>query len=205
MYAELNDASQAAVSSRSSPPPTAKPSRWRLTRARPRLRRRPAARAKATTVVPVPIAVTTVAFGSFEDELDLPFAEGGIDWDPSLVFPGLRDGEHLESEIELAPRAAILAADGTPLAEGPADEREHPLGSAAIDVTGEVGEASEEADAEARPPRLPAETPVGISGLEQAFNRRLAGKPGGKLLAVAEAGRLGRAPGRSRNRSRAPR
>ena len=33
-----------------------------------------------------------------------------------------------------------------------------------------------------------ADTPVGISGLEQAFNARLAGKPGGSLLAVAEAG-----------------
>ena len=31
---------------------------------------------------------------------------------------------------------------------------------------------------------FPPETPVGISGLERAFNRRLAGKPGGKLLAV---------------------
>ena len=49
-----------------------------------------------------------------------------------------------KAEIELAPRAPILAADGTPLAEGPAEEREHPLGSAAIDVTGEVGEAGEE-------------------------------------------------------------
>ena len=48
------------------------------------------------------------------------------------------------AEIELAPRAPILAGDGTPLAEGPAEEREHPLGSAAIDVTGEVGSAGEE-------------------------------------------------------------
>lgn len=140
------------------------------------------------TVTPVTIDAETVAFGQVEADVDLPFAEGGVAWDPSLVFPGLRRGERLESRIELAPRAPILAADGSPLAEGPADARSHPLGSAAIDVTGEVGMA-EAADlpALARHGFAP-DTPVGISGLEQAFNARLAGKPGGSLLAVADSG-----------------
>jgi transpeptidase family protein/MecA-like transpeptidase family protein/penicillin-binding protein len=140
-----------------------------------------------TTVVPVPVAATTVAFGMVEDELLLPFDEGGIAWDESLVFPGLRPGEHLESQIDLAPRASILAGDGTPLAAGPAEARTHPIGSAAIDVTGEVGAAEEdEEEALARQGFAP-ETPVGITGLEQAFNARLAGKPGGSLLAVSDA------------------
>lgn len=141
-----------------------------------------------TTVVPVPVTAGTVAFGSVEDEVEIPFDEGGIAWNPSLVFPGLRSGEHLESQIELAPRAPILAADGTPLAEGPAEARAHPIGSSAIDVTGEVGTA-EEADAAALARKgFPPDTPVGISGLEKAFNARLAGKPGGSLLAVSEDG-----------------
>jgi peptidoglycan glycosyltransferase len=138
------------------------------------------------TVVRVPMQAATVAFGAVEGDLELPYEEGGIAWDESLVFPGLRSGEHLESQIELAPRAPILAADGTPLAEGPAEARAHPLGSSAIDVTGEVGTAEEdEAEALARQGFSP-ETPVGVSGLEQAFNARLAGKPGGSLLAVGE-------------------
>jgi peptidoglycan glycosyltransferase len=136
------------------------------------------------TVVPVPLKIKTVAFGSVEDELDLPWSGGGIDWGPYLVFPGLRRGEKLEAETELAPRAPILAADGTALAEGPATEREHPMGTAAIDVTGEIGEATEEEEPNLAAHGFPPETPVGISGLERAFNRRLAGKPGGKLLAV---------------------
>jgi penicillin-binding protein A len=140
------------------------------------------------TVVPVSVLIDTVAFGRLEDEIDLPYAEGGIDWDPSLVFPGLRQGERLEAEVELAPRAPILAGNGEVLAEGPADAREHPLGSAMIDVTGEVGEAPEEDEAVLARRGYPPQTPVGISGLEQAFNRRLAGKPGGKLLAVAAKG-----------------
>ncbi len=146
-----------------------------------------AASREGATVVPVPIVVDTVAFGSVEAELALPFEEGGVAWNPCLVFPGLRRDEHLENQIELAPRAPILAGDGSPLAEGPAAARSHPLGSAAIDVTGEVG-AAEETDmlALARQGFAP-ETPVGVSGLEQAFNVRLAGQPGGSLLAVANA------------------
>jgi peptidoglycan glycosyltransferase len=140
------------------------------------------------TVVPVSLLISTVAFGRLEDEIDLPYAEGGIDWNPSLVFPGLREGEELEADVELAPRAPILAGNGEPLAEGPAEAREHPLGSAMIDVTGEVGEAPEEDEALLARQGYPPETPVGVSGLEKAFNRRLAGKPGGKLLAVATEG-----------------
>jgi cell division protein FtsI/penicillin-binding protein 2 len=140
------------------------------------------------TVVPVEAEVGTVAFGQLEADLELPVSGEGVAWGPSLVFPGLRAGERLESEIELADRAPILAIDGSPLAEGPAEAREHPLGSSAIDVTGEVGTPAEEDLAELARQGFPPGTPVGISGLERAFNQRLAGKPGGSLLAVDEAG-----------------
>jgi len=163
----------------------------------------PSAR-EGETVVPLPVAVATVAFGRFEDEVEIPYADGGIDWDPSLVFPGLRSGEHLENQIELAPRAPILAADGTPLAEGEATEREHPLGSAAIDVTGEVGAAGEEDIARLARRGFAADTPVGISGLERAFNTRLAGKPGGSLLALDEAGTAARVIAQGKPRAGAP-
>jgi len=136
------------------------------------------------TVVGVQIEADTVAFGTVAATVDLPYAEGGIAWDPSLVFPGLARGEQLENRVDLAPRAPILARDGTPLAEGPVDAREHPLGSAAIDVSGEIGEAADEDLPALARQGFPAGTPVGVSGLEQAFNRRLAGKPGGSLLAV---------------------
>jgi penicillin-binding protein A len=152
------------------------------------------------TVVPVSMAGMTTAFGGFEGELELPFSNGGIDWDSSLVFPGLEPGEQLEGQIELAPRAPILAADGSALAEGPAEEREHPLGSAAIDVAGEVGTPSEEDLPKLARQGFDAETPVGVSGLEQAFNARLAGKPGGSLLAVGEPGSPVRVLARSKPR-----
>jgi cell division protein FtsI/penicillin-binding protein 2 len=188
MYGELNDASQATVNLKKF---TAD---YREARDIATMRGLVADSAgdarseEGQTVVPVPLRIKTVAFGLVEEELDLPWSEGGIAWSPYLVFPGLRKGEKLEAETELAPRAPILAADGTALAEGPATEREHPIGTAAIDVTGEIGEASEEEEPRLALLGFPPETPVGISGLERAFNHRLAGKPGGKLLAVAGGG-----------------
>jgi cell division protein FtsI/penicillin-binding protein 2 len=157
-----------------------------------------------TAVVPVGMAVQTVAFGTVEQELGVPYADGGIEWGPSLVFPGLRTGEELAADVELAERAPILARDGTPLAEGPAAEREHPIGSAAIDVTGEVGEAPEEEWPQLARHGFSPETPVGISGLERAFNARLAGKPGGKLLVVAEDGSSVRTLAQSKPQEGAP-
>jgi cell division protein FtsI/penicillin-binding protein 2 len=156
------------------------------------------------TVVPIPVEAGTVAFGVVAAPLDVPYADGGVAWDPSLVFPGLEPGEHLENRIDLAPRAPILAGDGTPLAEGPAEAREHPLGSAAIDVSGEVGMAPEEDIAALARQGFPAGTPVGISGLEQAFNARLAGKPGGSLLAVEGEGGAARILSQAEPRSGAP-
>ena len=134
-------------------------------------------------VVTVPIRVQTVAFGTFSSSLKLPFSDGGIAWDPHLTFPGLRQGEKLDSQIRLANRGEILARDGTALAKGPPEARTSPLGSAAIDVTGEVGDADPSDTERLAKQGFPAGTPVGVSGLERAFNSRLAGKPGGELVA----------------------
>ena len=138
------------------------------------------------TVVPVPVLVDTIAFGEIGEELLLPYTEGeggGIEWDPSLVFPGLEEGEELRSNVRVAERAPILARDGTPLAEGDSLSRTSPLGNSAIDIAGVVGEAPEELEDVLAAQGYPPGTPVGVSGLELAFNSQLAGKPGGTLVA----------------------
>jgi cell division protein FtsI/penicillin-binding protein 2 len=189
MYGELNEASKAAVGRKAFEAAYRETEQVATVRTIEAGSAGDAAKTDAGQIVPVEMAIGTVAFGAVEAEVELPYAEGGIDWDPSLTFPGLKTGEELAADVELAERAPILARDGTKLAEGPAQEREHPIGTAAIDVTGEVGEASDEEEL-ARLARhgFPPETPVGISGLERAFNDRLAGKPGGSLLAVAADG-----------------
>lgn len=204
MYAELNDASRARVGREEFEAAYRDAQEVATTRGLDAGSAGDAEDGDAGKVVPVEIAVDTVAFGSVEGELDLPFADGGVEWDPSLVFPGLKEGEELAADVELAERAPILARDGTPLAEGPAEEREHPIGSAAIDVTGEVGEAPEEDLARLARHGFPPETPVGVSGLERAFNDRLAGKPGGSLLAVSADGSSVRTLAKSKPQPGAP-
>jgi cell division protein FtsI/penicillin-binding protein 2 len=49
-----------------------------------------------------------------------------------------------------------------------------------------------------------ADTPVGVSGLEQAFNARLAGRPGGTLLAVSDSGGSARVLARGEPRPGSP-
>ncbi|HST70088.1 MAG TPA: penicillin-binding transpeptidase domain-containing protein [Solirubrobacterales bacterium] len=188
MYGELNDASRARVSRKEFEAAYRDAQQVATARVVEAGSAGDSEETGAGKAVPIEMTITTVAFGTIEAEVELPFAEGGIEWDESLAFPGLREGEELAADVELAERAPILARDGSVLAEGPAEEREHPLGSAAIDVTGEVGEAPEEELAKLARRGFPPEAPVGISGLERAFNSRLAGKPGGSLLAVSEDG-----------------
>jgi cell division protein FtsI/penicillin-binding protein 2 len=188
MYAELNETSRARISRKQFEADYREAQETATVRGIDAGSVGDAQSADSGKVVPVAMTIQTVAFGTVEEDLDVPYADGGVEWDASLVFPGLRPGEELAADVELAERAPILARDGTPLAEGPAEEREHPIGSAAIDVTGEVGEASEEEWPELARHGFSPETPVGISGLERAFNARLAGKPGGKLLAVSKDG-----------------
>lgn len=135
------------------------------------------------TIVTVPATIVTRAFGTIEEPIQLTWRGEGIEWSGRLVFPGLKEGETLESEIELPERAAIVSRDGVALAEGPAAARSSPLGSAAVDVAGFVGSPDEAAVAQLAELGLPTDTLVGVNGLERAFNEYLLGKPGGRLLA----------------------
>ncbi|HEX6152923.1 MAG TPA: penicillin-binding transpeptidase domain-containing protein [Solirubrobacterales bacterium] len=201
MYGELNEASRARVSRKEFEAAYREAQQVATARAIEAGSAGDSEETGAGKAVPVEMEISTVAFGTVEGEVVLPFAEDGIEWDESLAFPGLSEGEELAADVELAERAPILARDGSTLAEGPAEEREHPLGSAAIDVTGEVGEAPEEELAKLARRGVPPETPVGISGLERAFNARLAGKPGGSLLVVSEDGSSVRTLAKSKPRA----
>lgn len=131
------------------------------------------------------ITMDTRAFGELEGELELPLVEDAIAWEPHHVYPGLAAGEQLERRTRAPRRAPVLAADRTPLAEGPAVART--LDPAAAAVVGEVGEPTRAQAEELTRAGFPPGTPTGTSGLELAWNSRLAGRPGGQLLAVAGA------------------
>jgi penicillin-binding protein A len=137
-------------------------------------------------VITVDVGVETRIFGRVDGELALPFSGEKIVWAPHLTFPGLAEGERVGRRLTLGDRAAIVAADGTPLARGQGGQRGSRLGSSAIDVTGLVETPDDERRAQVEATGLPGDQPTGVSGLELAFNPRLAGKPGGELLAVPE-------------------
>jgi cell division protein FtsI/penicillin-binding protein 2 len=141
-------------------------------------------------VVKAPATARTNAFGEVRGTVAIPVADAGVAWQPNLVFPGLEPGEELDRKTRAPERAAILAADGTPLAKGPSAARTSPLGSSALDIAGEMGTPKRAERETTDASGFPAGTLVGTSGLELAFDERLAGKPGGQLLAVGEGERV---------------
>jgi cell division protein FtsI/penicillin-binding protein 2 len=134
----------------------------------------------------VPFTAQTRIFGPVRADLVLPLAIGPegnpvVDWTPRLTFPGVRAGERLRRTTRMPPRAALLAADGTPIAEG--EERLSELDPVAAEIGGRVGPAPADQAAELATRGVPEDTPVGLTGLEREFEVRLAGTPGGELLA----------------------
>ena len=133
--------------------------------------------------VVAPVIFETHIFGNLGGELVLPISDDKVAWTPNLVYPGLATDERLSRRTRAPSRAAILAADRTPLSEGPAAART--VGTAALAVVGEVGTPTRAQERELALQGFPPGSLTGISGLELAFNERLAGKPGGQLLAVS--------------------
>jgi peptidoglycan glycosyltransferase len=137
------------------------------------------------TVV-VPVSVHTRVFGPVAGRLALPVRDERVIWTPGLAFPGVPAGTRLARTSRPPVRAALLARDGQVLAEGPADGRSSPLGGLAASIAGVLepeDEAMARRDLYAR--GFPPDWPVGRNGLERAFEDRLAGRPGGELMAGA--------------------
>ncbi len=148
------------------------------------------ARSDGRGAVAVPMRVQTRLWGTLTGRLRVRVKESSagprIIWGPALVFPGLRAGESLSRSTTLPPRAALLARDGSVLADGPASAagaRSSPLGAAAAAVVGEVGAIPPARRAELESEGVSDEAIVGTSGLELALDDRLRGRPGGQLLA----------------------
>ena len=138
--------------------------------------------------VTLPVTMTTRVFGAIEGKVVLPIAERadgeqGIAWRAEQAFPGLQAGEKLERETRMPPRASIQARDGRLIAHGEARVSE--LGPLASEIAGQIGPAPPEREAELERRGVPEGTPVGLNGLERAFDARLAGTPGGTLKAGA--------------------
>jgi penicillin-binding protein A len=137
-----------------------------------------------------PVRVRTRLWGDLAESVHVTLGESPagprIMWDRALVFPGLGAGESLSRRTTLPPRAALLARDGSVLADGAASEagaRSSPLGSIAAAVVGDIDTIPVARRAKLQSEGVPADAIVGTSGLELALDDRLRGTPGGELLA----------------------
>ena len=139
-------------------------------------------------VVNMPVTVDTHAFGEISANLALPVDGDDVAWEPHLVFPGLAPGEELDRNVEVPERAPILARDRTPLAEGDGTGRSSSVSGATLYVAGELGAPKGEQALAVERLGFAGSTLVGTSGLELAFDSRLAGQPGGELMAVGGEG-----------------
>ena len=153
--------------------------------------------AAAQGAVRLPVKLDTRLFGRLSLDFTLPIVQdptlgARISWSRSLAFPGLRPGEALSRETSLPRRATLLARDGSVLAEsGPGRDptlssevtRSSPLGSTAEALVGTVGPAPASRRQELEAQGVPYNASVGRSGLELAFDNRLRGTAGGRLLA----------------------
>jgi penicillin-binding protein A len=132
----------------------------------------------------IPLRFTTRVFGSVAGDVSLPVSDEHVDWNPSLVFPGLSKGERLSRQTKVPPRGKLLTRDGKVIAQGPPDARMSPLGPSGDAIAGRVEAPKGTAARRFLDARgFPRDTKVGVTGLERTFESQLAGRPGGELRA----------------------
>jgi penicillin-binding protein A len=134
---------------------------------------------------PVRMRVRTRLFGDLSQTMAIPVTGSGssvaVKYSTALTFPGLRPGEKLKHRVHLPPRAALLASNGTPLAEGP--DRTTPIPDVAQQIAGSIGKIPTAEVNKYVKAGYPRDAKVGLDGMEEIFQDQLAGTPGGTLLA----------------------
>jgi penicillin-binding protein A len=134
--------------------------------------------------VTIPVVLGTRVFGRLRGKLDVPVSDERVEWEPRLVFPELRAGERLMRASVPPRRATLHSRDGKVLAQGPAPSRTSPLVGIADSIAGRMEPQETAAERRALYAHgFPSDWPVGQTGLEEVFERRLRGRPGGELVA----------------------
>jgi beta-lactamase class D len=131
------------------------------------------------------VIVKTHVFGRLHELLELPLSGSGDDtkivFNTSLLFPGLKLGELLSRKTVIGRRGTVLAANREVLAAGRKLTSRDPEVSQAI--AGRIGAIPLAQATRYAEQGYPPTARVGVDGLEEVFQRRLAGRLGGQLLA----------------------
>ena len=121
-------------------------------------------------------------------DMELAGGEWRVVWEKSAMWPGYPRADGLRVVRKWARRAPIEDRRGRTLAAGPAEARRYPFGSSAGSTVGHVGTLTR-AQAAERDLYSPGDL-AGASGMELAFDERLAGSPGLRLEVVGGSGKL---------------
>jgi hypothetical protein len=117
---------------------------------------------------------------SLEGDLELSFDAETEDWSvaevDNLMFPDADDGDRLDLKATWPKRGKILARNGTPIAKGHGSGRSYPFGSLAGSTVGHLEAVTKKTVDEVAPGHEVGDL-VGGSGLEGAYEARLAGTP----------------------------
>jgi beta-lactamase class D len=133
----------------------------------------------------VGFVVKTHVFGSLHKTLLVPLSGSGsgtrIVFNTSLLFPGLKLDQLLARTTLIGKRGTLLASTGQVLAQG--SSLATPIPAAAGPIAGTIGRIPSDQATRYAVEGYPASARVGIDGLEEIFQRRLAGRLGGRLMA----------------------
>lgn len=149
--------------------------------------------------VPYTASWTSEAAGEIvhlEGEFDIGYRvptddhEGEGEWQvglgPSSLFPGIDGARGFSVEFDWPKRGAIVDRDGRKIAVGDADNRRYPFGTLAGTTVGHIGALSKQDIKQGATGEVG--DLVGASGLEEAFQERLAGLPSSELHVVDRRG-----------------
>jgi cell division protein FtsI/penicillin-binding protein 2 len=157
----------------------------------------------ATARVPYAVTYSSAAAarpvrlqGSFGLRFDPAREHWRVLWRRTMLWPGIPGARRYHVRVRWPRRAAILDRSGRRLAHGPASARTYPFAAVGGSVVGHVGAVQgKDATAWQR-----AGDAAGASGLEAAYERRLAGRPATRLVVVGKRSRVLETLGRKRGR-----
>jgi hypothetical protein len=95
-----------------------------------------------------------------------------VNWSPSAVYPGLRAGDRFTLTTSWLPRAQILSADGAVLSSPAVAAQSGSLGL----LTGVVAHATAKEAKQLGAPYRAGDL-IGVGGIEESYQNRLAGSP----------------------------
>ena len=130
-------------------------------------------------------ALHTRIFGTLRETALIPIAGSGsgarIKYGDSLLLPGVDPGQRLSRVALLGARGTLLASNGQVLAQG--SSLDSPIPTVAGEIVGTLGPIPAADREQYVREGYPAKAQVGQDGLEAIFQKQLAGKIGGELVA----------------------